>query len=88
MTDAQRDIIAENVDLFPADIKKLPGLAEDTRVTRSIIANYLKRIKIDAEPDAKKELAEVLQRYVSLHGLPSRYHGKNNVTGFLEWIKQ
>ena len=45
-----RAILSENVDLFPADIKKLPGLAEDNAVTRSIIANYQKKIKADSEP--------------------------------------
>jgi len=88
LTDAQRDIIAENVDLFPADIKKLPGLAEDTRVTRSIIANYQKKIKADSEPDDGAELVSCLERYIRNHGLPSCFHGKHNVTGFLEYLKR
>jgi len=87
LTDAQRDIIAENVDLFPADIKKLPGLAEDNAVTRSIIANYQKKIKADSEPDDGAELVSCLERYIRNHGLPSCYHGKHNVTGFLEYLK-
>ena len=87
LSDEQKAIIEQNIDLFPAQIKKLHGM-EGPQITRSIIANYLKKTKIEKEPDEKKELADALQRYMSLHGLPSRYHGKNNVTGFLEWIKQ
>ena len=87
LTDAQKQIIIDNIDLFPAQIKQIPGM-EGSQITRSIIANYQKRAKIEKEPDAKKELADALQRYMDLHGLPSRFHGKNNVTGFLGFLRQ
>ena len=87
LTDAQKEIIEQNIDLFPAQIKQLPGM-EGSQITRSIIANHLKKTKIEKEPDEKEELADALQRYISVHGLPSRYHGKCNVTGFLEFLRQ
>lgn len=88
LTEAQKKIIAANVDMFPADIKRIPGLAEDDAVTRPIINNYLKTCKKECERTDEEELAEVLTRYISTHGLPSRYHGKNNVTGFLEYLRK
>jgi len=39
LTDRQIQIIRENLDLFPADILKLPEFA-DTDVTRHTIRNY------------------------------------------------
>ena len=88
LTDEQKAIIEANITLFPADIKKLPGLAEDDRVTRPIIANYLKKARESAEPDDIVELRDCLEKYMSVHGLPSRFHGRNNVTGFLEFLRQ
>jgi len=87
LTDAQKIIIEQNIDLFPAQIKQIPGM-ESTQITRSIIANYQKRAKIEKEPDDAEELRMCLERYISVHGLPSRYHGKCNVTGFLEFLRQ
>ena len=87
LTDAQKQIITDNIALFPAQIKQIPGM-EGTQITRSIIANYQKRAKIEKEPDDVEELRVCLERYISVHGLPSRYHGKCNVTGFLEFLRQ
>ena len=87
LTAEQKQIISDNIDLFPAQIKKLHGM-EGTQITRSIIANYQKRAKIEKEPDDAEELRMCLERYISVHGLPSRYHGKCNVTGFLEFLRQ
>jgi len=44
LTDRQIQIIRENLDLFPADILKLPEFA-DTDVTRHTIRNYQRRLK-------------------------------------------
>ena len=87
LTDAQKEIIEQNIELFPAQIKQIPGM-EGEEVTRPIIANYQKRVKIEKEPDDVEELRVCLERYISVHGLPSRYHGKCNVTGFLEFLRQ
>jgi len=87
LTDAQKEIIEQNIDLFPAQIKQIPGM-ESEEVTRPIIAKYQKRAKIEKEPDDVEELRVCLERYISVHGLPSRYHGKCNVTGFLEFLRQ
>jgi hypothetical protein len=61
---------------------------EDKRITRDVIRAYQNKVKKAVEPDIKEVLASDLQRYIDLNGLPSRFHGKCNVTGFLEFLRQ
>ena len=81
-------VIDENIDMFPAEIMKLPIFVNDKRLNRNIIRNYQKKQKTEEEPDDKAKLAEQIKRYMSVHGLPSRFHGRNNVTGFLEFLNE
>lgn len=87
LTKKQKEIIDQNIGLFPAQIKALPGF-EDKKITRDVIRAYQNKVKKSVEPDIKEALARDLQRYIDLNGLPSRFHGKNNVTGFLQFLKQ
>ena len=87
LTDEQRAIIDDNMDMFPAEIKKLPEFIECEKVTRHVIRAYQTKVKKTEEPDDIAALADALTVYINRHGLPSRYHGKNNVTGFLQWLK-
>ena len=88
LTKEQMTVIDAHMELFPAEIKKMPEFVNDDTIKTGVIRNYQKRHRVEVEPDYKTELARVLQQYMSVHGLPSRYHGKNNVTGFLEYLKQ
>ncbi len=87
LTDRQIQIIRENLDLFPADILKLPEFA-DADVTRHTIRNYQRRMKREIEPDDETALATYLRKYISRHGLESRFHGPRGVTGFLSHLEK
>ena len=88
LTEEQMAVIDDNIDMFPAEIMKLPLFVNDKRVNRNIIRNYQRRQKVEEEPDDRAELANLIKRYMSVHSLPSRFHGKNNVTGFLEFLSE
>lgn len=87
LTKKQKEIIDNNIDLFPAQIKALDEFKGD-KISRDVIRAYQNKVKKAVEPDIKEALARDLQRYIDLNGLPSRFHGKNNVTGFLQFLKQ
>lgn len=87
LTDRQIQIIRENLDLFPADILKLPEFA-DTNVTRHTIRNYQRRIKRRVEPDDEAALITLLRQYINRHGLESRFHGPRGVTGFITHLEK
>lgn len=86
LTDKQMQIIEKRIDLFPADILKLPEFA-GTDITRHTVRNYQRRIKRKVEPDDEEVLATLLQQYVNRHGLESRFHGPRGVTGFLTHLE-
>ena len=88
LTNKQKEIIDANMDMFPAEIMKLPNFNPQPEMNRNIVRNYMRKQKPEKEPDVKEVLAENLQRYLDTYGLPSRFHGKNNVTGFLQFLKQ
>ena len=86
LTDRQQRTIREHIDLFPAEVLKLPEFA-GTNVTRDTIRNYQKRIKGEIAPAEETTLAASLEQYINRHGLPSRFHGHGGVTGFLQYLK-
>ena len=87
LTPEQMSIIDNNLELFPAQIQKLPGM-EDKKITRGMIKYYQKQ-QIERElPNNKEMLLAQLKSYMDTHGLPSRFHGRNNVTGFIEFLKE
>jgi len=67
LTDRQIQIIRENLDLFPADILKLPEFA-DTDVTRHTIRNYQRRLKNAAVIDEEEDLLTRLKQYMNRYG--------------------
>lgn len=86
LTERQQRTIRENIDLFPAEILKLPEFS-GTTVSRDTIRNYQVRIKSELAPAEEAVLASSLERYINRHGLPSRFHGHGGVTGFLQYLK-
>lgn len=84
----QKEIIRRNLDLFPAQIKKMPEFSSSEKVSRDTIRHFQNKCKEETQPSDKQRLAGMLQRHVQRYGLPSRFHGKNNVTGFIEFLKE
>jgi hypothetical protein len=87
LSDEQKAIIDENINLYPAQIKKLPGM-ENKDVTRHVIRAYQKRVQVAEEPDDKAVLVTLLTQYMNAHGLPSRFHGAGGVTGFIAFLRE
>ena len=87
LTDRQIQIIRENLDLFPADILKLPEFA-DADVTRHTIRNYQRRLKNAAVIDEEEDLLTRLKQYMNRYGLESRFHGPRGVTGFITHLEK
>ena len=87
LTDRQIQIIQENLDLFPADILKLPEFT-DTDVTRHTIRNYQRRLKNAAVIDEEEALLTRLKQYMNRYGLESRFHGPRGVTGFITHLEK
>lgn len=87
LSDEQKAIIDENINLYPAQIKKLPGM-ENKDVTRNVIRAYQKRVQVAEEPDDKAVLVTLLTQYMNAHGLPSRFHGAGGVTGFIAFLRE
>lgn len=87
LTDRQIQIIRENLDLFPADILKLPEFT-DTDVTRHTIRNYQRRLKNAAVIDEEEVLLTRLKQYMNRYGLESRFHGPRGVTGFITHLEK
>lgn len=86
LTDKQIQIVQDNVDMFPADILKLPEFA-GTEITRHTIRNYQRRLKREAVPDDNEDLLTMLRQYINRHGLESRFHGPRGVTGFVGYLE-
>ena len=86
LTDRQIQIIRENLDLFPADILKLPGFA-DADITRHTIRNYQRRLRNAAVIDEEEDLLTRLKQYMNRYGLESRFHGPRGVTGFIRHLE-
>lgn len=85
LTPKQIRAIRNNIDLFPAEIMKLPEFA-GTQVSRHTIRNYQTRIKGEIMPMDDEQLLSLLRQYISRHGLPSKFHGPNGVIGFMTYL--
>ena len=85
LTDRQIQIIQENIDLFPAEILKLPEFTE-SGIARHTIRNYQSRLKSTTLIDEEEDLLVRLKQYMNRHGLPSRFHGHGGVTGFITYL--
>jgi hypothetical protein len=86
LTDKQIRAVREHIDMFPAEILKLPEFA-GTEVTRHTIRNYQNRLKNATIPDDEEDLLARLRQYLSRHGLPSRFHSHSGVTGFVTYLE-
>jgi len=82
LTPKQRQIIADNLYLFPADIMRVSGMEN---VSKGQIIAEQKRIReIDNTPDSEY-LYYIITNYIEKHGLRVIY--SNGVFGWLESLK-
>ena len=86
LTDKQIRAVREHIDMFPAEILKLPEFT-DTDVTRHTIRNYQRRLKNAAVIDEEEDLLTRLKQYMNRYGLESRFHGPRGVTGFIRHLE-
>ena len=87
LTDKQIRAVREHIDMFPAEILKLPEFA-GTEVTRHTIRNYQNRLKNATIPDDEEDLLVRLKRYMDRYGLESQFHGPRGVTGFITHLEK
>ena len=87
LTDKQIRAVREHIDMFPAEILKLPEFT-DTDVTRHTIRNYQRRLKNAAVIDEEEDLLTRLKQYMNRYGLESRFHGPRGVTGFITHLEK
>ena len=76
----QKQIIAENKDLFAADIIKLPGM-ENT--SKRQVSDYQRELRNRPISDAEV-LAASIRDYIEKHGLPAQY---NAVFGYVKYLE-
>ena len=88
LSQKQAEYLDAHLEVFPAEIKKRALFKDSDAVTRSVIRNYQKRKRDQIQPTDSEDLADEIKTYISRHGLPAKFHGKNNVTGFVDWLKQ
>ena len=88
LTSEEKAIIEANINKFPSQIQKITEIANNPKITRSLIKAYQKEVISKTEPDEAAELADLLDAYIRNHGLPACYHGKHNVTGFIEHLRR
>ena len=88
LTEEDRRIIDENINLFPAQIKGLPHFKDNPAVTKEIIRAYQIRTRQNAAPNTRNELSRMLREYINAYGLPQRFHGRDKVTGFLKYLEE
>ena len=82
LTPEQRQIIADNLYLFPADIMRMSGMEN---VSKGQIIAEQKRIRErDNTPDSEY-LYYIIKNYIEKHGLRVIY--SNGVFGWLESLK-
>ena len=87
LTEAQMRMIREHIDMFPAEVKKLPGFDGDS-VSRDTIRHYQGRIKKMIAPAGETDLAAQIRKFINLYGLPARFHGHGGVTGFVDYLEK
>ena len=82
LTPGQRQTIAENLYLFPADIMRISGM--ETVSKGQIIAEQKRIRDRDNTPDSES-LYYIITNYIEKHGLRVIY--SNGVIGWLESLK-
>ena len=87
LNDRQMAIVREHLDMFPAQIKTLPGFDGDD-ISRDTIRHYQERIKRMIAPAGEADLAAQIKRHINLYGLPARFHGHGGVTGFVDYLEK
>ena len=88
LTEHEKEIIEANIGKFPSQIQRIPEIARNPEITRPIIKAYQKEFLSRSEPGEARKLADLLDAYIRNHGLPACYHGKHNVTGFIEHLRR
>lgn len=82
----QKQVIEDNIGLFPSEIKKFKEFSDD-KITIHMIRGYQKKILAETVPEKQTGLLYELESYLRDYGLPSRFHGRNGVTGFIEFLR-
>jgi len=88
LTEHEKEIIEANIGKFPSQIQRIPEIARNTAITRNVIKAYQKEVLARTENGEALQLADLLDAYIRNHGLPACYHGKHNVTGFIEHLRR
>lgn len=86
LTPEQEAFIRDRIDMFPAAIVALdnwPG----PRASRTVVRAAIARMKAGIEPNDAEDLAAHLDQYIGRHGLPSRFHHYEGVTGFITFLR-
>lgn len=87
LTDEAKEIIEENIGKFPSQIQRIPEIAKNPEITRTVIKAYQKEVLSRQAGSDAEQLADMLDAYIRNHGLPACYHGKHNVTGFIAHLR-
>ena len=81
LSDAQKDIINANINLFAAEIERLDGMQG---VSRPIIKAYQKRTKESDNTNDADQLAEMIEGYIERHGLPVTFQ---DIVRYIKYLK-
>ena len=80
LTDTQKSIIENNLDVWDAELCKLPGM-ENTTVRQ--VRDYRRRILHESESEHRK-LADHIDEYIKQYGLPRQY---GNVIAWARFLR-
>lgn len=69
LTDTQKSIIENNLDVWDSELCKLPGM-ENTTVRQ--VRDYRRRFMRESESEHRK-LADHIEQYIKNNGLPREY---------------
>lgn len=69
LTDTQKSIIENNLDVWDTELCKLPGM-ENTTVRQ--VRDYRRRFMRESESEHRK-LADHIEQYIKNNGLPREY---------------
>ena len=80
LTDTQKSIIENNLNVWDAELCKLPGM-ENTTVRQ--VRDYRRRILHESESEHRK-LADHIDEYIKQYGLPRQY---GNVIAWARFLR-
>lgn len=80
LTDTQKSIIENNLDVWDAELCKLPGM-ENTTVRQ--VRDYRRRFMHESESEHRK-LADHIDEYIKQYGLPRQY---GNVIAWARFLR-